>query len=177
MVVEAVQNYVAMVNGLSKMTRARAMSTARSLLAHAGLDDVAADAQERVTKLADEILQASKANRDLVENMVRTEIDRAASRWGFPRAEDLEDLRREIAELRLTMAYDSAGPPAAATKAPAKKAAAAKRAAVHNVGVGTKPAPAKNAQPVKKAPGKKAPGVREAPAADPGVAADPAFDA
>ena len=55
MLVEAVQNYVTMVNGLSKVTRKTAMNTATLLLAQSGLDEVAADTQDRVTKLAEEM--------------------------------------------------------------------------------------------------------------------------
>jgi hypothetical protein len=121
-VVEAVQHYVTMVNGLSKMTRAKAMSTARMLLVQAGLDDVAADAQERVSKLAEEILQASKANRQLIEHVVTAEVDKAASRWGFVRAEELDELRREITELRLAMAYEAANASTQASESLARDA-------------------------------------------------------
>jgi hypothetical protein len=103
MVVEAVQNYVNLVNGLSRTTRARAVSTAKSLLAHAGLEDVANDAGERVGKLAEEIVQASKANRELLEKLIASEVDRAAARLGFVRAEDLDALRTEVADLRQSL--------------------------------------------------------------------------
>jgi hypothetical protein len=124
MVVEAVQNYVNLVNGLSKMTRDRALAVARALLAQAGLEDVANDAGERVSKLAEEILVASRANRELVENLVATEVDKAAGRWGFVRTDDVEALREEIAELREALAratVDAAAPPA--TKTAAKRTA------------------------------------------------------
>jgi hypothetical protein len=104
MVVEAVQNYVNMVNGLSRMTRDRALATAKALLAHAGLEDVANDASERVSKLAEEIMVASRANRELVENLVAAEVEKAAARWGFVRTEDVNALREEIADLRLSLA-------------------------------------------------------------------------
>jgi polyhydroxyalkanoate synthesis regulator phasin len=148
-VAEAVQNYVTMMSGLSKMTRKRAVATARSLLSSAGLDEVAADAQERVSKLADEILQAGKANRELLEKLVTTEIEKAASRLGFVRAEEVDDLRdavaglrREIAELRLAVAYEGAGTPAqsaspSAAKAPRK--AAPKRASARTTTAKTGP--------------------------------------
>jgi hypothetical protein len=103
MVVEAVQNYVNMVNGLTRMTREKALSTARALLAQAGLEDVANDAGGRVTKLAEEIILANRANRELVENLISAEVDKAAARWGFVRTDDVEALREEIAELRVAL--------------------------------------------------------------------------
>src|SRR5918994_5189609 len=103
MAVEAVQNYVHLVSGFTRMTRTKAAEAAKSLLAQAGLEDVAADASGRVTKLADELRNASRANRDLLEKLVRAEVEKATTRLGFVRAQDLEELRREIAELRSTV--------------------------------------------------------------------------
>jgi polyhydroxyalkanoate synthesis regulator phasin len=127
MVVEAVQNYVNMVSGLSKMTREKASATAKSLLAQAGLEDVAADASGRVAKLAEEILAASRANRELLENLISAEIDKAAGRWGFVRKDDVEGLRGEVAELRAVLANafsaSSATPPSAGRRSAATRPA------------------------------------------------------
>jgi hypothetical protein len=156
-VVEAVQHYVTMVNGLSKMTRAKALSTARMLLVQAGLDEVAADAQERVTKLAEEILQASKANRELIEHVVTAEVDKAASRWGFVRAEELDQLRREITELRLAMAYEAANASTQASESQARDAGEqlSSQATQQTIPLDDNP-PAREAPARKKATAKKA---------------------
>lgn len=103
MVVESVQSYLDMVGSLRRASRARALATARLLLGQAGLGDAADEAGERVTKLADELQQARRANRDLVQKLVATEVDKAASRWGFVRTDDLEALRDEVAELRRSL--------------------------------------------------------------------------
>jgi polyhydroxyalkanoate synthesis regulator phasin len=140
MAVEAVHNYVHLVSGFTRMTRTKAAEAAKSLLAQAGLEDMAADAGGRMTKLADELRNASRANRDLLEKLVRTEVDKATSRLGFVRAQDLEDLRREIAELRSTVSTraDNGAPgvrrvsPATEpplSTAPGRRAAAKKSAA------------------------------------------------
>jgi polyhydroxyalkanoate synthesis regulator phasin len=104
MVVEAVQTYVNLVNGLTRATRERARATARGLLAQVGLEEVADDAERRVGKLTDEILGASRANRELLENLIAGEVTKAASRWGFVRSDDLDEVREEIAELRAQLA-------------------------------------------------------------------------
>jgi Poly(hydroxyalcanoate) granule associated protein (phasin) len=148
MVIEAWKNYAQLVNGITKTTRERALATAKALLAQAGLEDVAADASERVTKLAEEILTASAANRQILTNFVAHEVDQAVGRLGLARREDLEALRAEIAALRTSTSASprpSPEPAAPAKRAPAKKAV-------------TK-APAKEA-PAKKAPAKKAPATR-----------------
>ncbi len=140
--VEPLPNYVQLVSGLSKATRSKARGAARALLAQAGLDDVAADAGERITKLAEEIISASRANRELLENLVTAEVDKAASRLGFVRHEDLAALQAQINALTLRVNENataaSGAEPAEAAAPPAKKAAAKKT-------------------PAKKAPAKKAP--------------------
>ena len=137
MVGEGLQNYVTMVSGLTKTTKAKAAATAKALLAQTGLEEVATDAGERVSKLAEEIVAASRANRELLQKLIESEVDRAAGRFGFARTEDLEVLRREIAELRLGLAHASAqaagagpastpGTGAAAGAAPARRPPAKK---------------------------------------------------
>jgi polyhydroxyalkanoate synthesis regulator phasin len=127
MTLEAINNYLHMVSGLSKTTRARARAAAKAMLAQAGLDGVAADAGERVGKLAEEIMNAGRANRELLEKVVAGEVDKAATRFGFVRASDLESLRLEVAELRRAVAdQQAAGSGSVARPAPATAAAARK---------------------------------------------------
>jgi polyhydroxyalkanoate synthesis regulator phasin len=127
---DAFQAYVNMVTGVTKTTQAKAAATARAMVKQAGLEDVATEASERVTKLAEEIMNASRTNRELLQHFVTTEVDKAAARLGFARAEEVEALREEIASLRtqLNDATMRAGK-TAATKKAAKKAPARKTAA------------------------------------------------
>jgi polyhydroxyalkanoate synthesis regulator phasin len=97
---DAFQAYINMVTGVTKTTQARAAATARAVLKQAGLEDAATEASERVTKLAEEIMNASRTNRELLQHFVTTEVDKAAARLGFARAEEVEALREEIASLR-----------------------------------------------------------------------------
>ncbi len=108
MVGEGIQSYVDMAAGLSKATKAKARAAAKNLLATAGLEEVAADATDRVTKLTEEVIAASRANRELMNKLVATEVDKAAGRLGFVRSDEIEDLRRELAELRMSMAHSAA---------------------------------------------------------------------
>ena len=125
------QSYINMVTGVTKSTQAKASATARALLRQAGLEDVANEASERVTKLGEEIMNASRANRELMQRYVTTEVDKAAARLGFARAEEVQALRDEIdslrAQLREATVRTAQSPPvkkAATKRTSAKKTAA-----------------------------------------------------
>ena len=124
------QTYINMVTGVTKSTQAKAVATARTMMKQAGLEDVATETSERVTKLAEEIMNASRANRELLQHFVNSEVDKAAARLGFARADEVEALRDEIAQLRAqveeaTARMAKAESARTATKrAPAKKTAA-----------------------------------------------------
>jgi len=125
-VVDPLPNYIQLVTGLTKATRARARSAARSVLSQVGLDEVADDASERITKLTEEIQAAGKANREMLENLITTEVERAAARLGFARKDDLESVRAEVAVLRTMIQLQTPGSAATTATTPAKKASAAK---------------------------------------------------
>jgi Poly(hydroxyalcanoate) granule associated protein (phasin) len=125
-VAEAFQTYINMVTGVTKSTQARASATARALLKQAGLEDVAAEASERVNKLAEEIMTASRTNRELLQHFVTAEVDKAVARLGLARAEDIKALQDEIASLRAQLKEASTR---TTNSAPAKKAATKKPAA------------------------------------------------
>ena len=127
---EAFQSYINMVTGVTKSTQAKAAATARALLKQAGLE-VATEASERVTKLAEEIMNASRTNRELWQHFVAAEVDKTAARLGFARAVEVEALRDEVASLRAQFkdatAHTAKSAPtkkAATNRAPAKKTAA-----------------------------------------------------
>ena len=130
-----------MVTGVTKTTQEKASATARAVLKQAGLEDVAVEASERVAKLAEEIINAGRTNRELMQHYVKVEVGKAAARLGFARADEVQALRDEVASLRAQLneartnearmyrARAAARKPAPAKKAPAKKAAAKKAAA------------------------------------------------
>lgn len=100
MMVQALQSYVNLVNSLSKASRDRTRASAHDLLSQAGLEGAANDAGERFSKLVEELVNASRANRELVESLVSAEVTRVVRGLGFVRSDDLDELREEIAELR-----------------------------------------------------------------------------
>jgi hypothetical protein len=131
-VAEAFQAYINMVTGVTRSTQAKAAATARALLTQAGLEDVATETSDRVTKLAEEIMNASRTNRELLQRFVAAEVGKAAAWLGFARADEVQALRDEIAGLRAQLgevmartARSAPGSSPTARKAPAKTAAAA----------------------------------------------------
>lgn len=146
---EAFQAYINMVTGVTKSTQAKAAATARALLKQAGLEDVATETSERVTKLAEEIMNASRTNRELLQHFVTSEVDKAAARLGFARADEVQALREEVAGLRAELNQATR----TAKKASAKKATAA-----------TKPTNKATTRP----PGRKPPRKAAASASSPG---------
>jgi polyhydroxyalkanoate synthesis regulator phasin len=149
-VAEAFQAYINMVTGVTKSTQAKAAATARAMLKQAGLEDVATETSERVTKLAEEIMNASRTNRELLQHFVTSEVDKAAARLGFARADEVQALREEVAGLRAQL---NQAMTRTAKKASAKKAAAA-----------TKPTNKATTRP----PGRKPPRKTAASASSPG---------
>jgi predicted RNA-binding Zn ribbon-like protein len=126
-VVESWQSYANVVGGVTRNLRQRASATTWALLGQVGLEEAVVDTGERIAKLAEEIGNASRANRELLENLIVAEVDKAATRLGFVRTEDLDELRAEVAELRAQV-QDVARAGTATRPAPARKSAMKKAA-------------------------------------------------
>jgi polyhydroxyalkanoate synthesis regulator phasin len=169
-VLDALRGYVQLATGLTEVTVAKAREAAAALLSQ-GLDldkvpdvpgrdsavSAATVAASQVQGLADDLLETSKQNRELLTGLVRTEVDRAAGRLGFVREEELAAVRRHVSRLETQLAevraHIGAAPVSPATPRPTTTTAA----------------PAKKKIPVKK---KVAPAPVAAPAAEPTATAD-----
>jgi polyhydroxyalkanoate synthesis regulator phasin len=179
---DALKNYIALATGLTEVGRQRAVAAAQALVAQ-GEATV-----EQVSGLAEDLVQTSRNNRDLVTALVRTEVDKALARVGPATAAEVHRLTSRLQALESTLRRRDAKPAAApatpakpvaakpakaaaktttaktpakkaAAKAPAKKPTARKPAA-------TKPAATKTAATktaAKKAPAKK-PAAKKSPA-------------
>jgi polyhydroxyalkanoate synthesis regulator phasin len=125
----------------TQMTQQRAEEIVRELV-RAG-EVQTGQAQERV----EEILERSRENTDRLLGMIRDEIRTQIANLGLVPKSELDDVRRELNELRArqaatgtaaakaaTTAKKTAPAKAAAAKAPAKKAAGATKAAGKTAG-------------------------------------------
>jgi polyhydroxyalkanoate synthesis regulator phasin len=141
MALDALRGYVALAGGLTEVTRAKATAQAKALLQ----DDTVASllaggtkAGAQVQALADEIVAAGRANRDVVVTLVRAEVERAMGSVGAAGRDEVEALRASVDRLERRVAVleskDAASTASArrtsGTASTAKKAAkAAPRAA------------------------------------------------
>ena len=98
MAFEAVRGYVQLASGLGEMTKAKALEAAQGLLALPRADEIGKRAMQ-ASVLADQILEAAKANRSNLIALVRTEIENALGRAEFARHSDVENARAAVASL------------------------------------------------------------------------------
>jgi polyhydroxyalkanoate synthesis regulator phasin len=151
MVLEGLRGYLQLANGLTDVTRERALATAKILLAQgeAAMESamVPTVMPDNVRALTDDLIATSKANRDLMLNLVRSEVERSVGRLGLVSAAELESAQRRAkrleervnaleTELREASAREASAaavprstPQPAARKAATKKAPAKKTTA------------------------------------------------
>ena len=132
------RGYLQVANGLSDVTKAKAKEIAMELVSQGiQLSTKAPDIKGQVQELADELLSTSRNNREMLLGLVTSEVDRAVSRMGFVREDELAAVRRhvqrvekELAELKHSVAKSQGVSATTASsvvkKAPAKKASAKK---------------------------------------------------
>jgi hypothetical protein len=130
---EALRGYVTLATGLTEASRRKALDTARAVLSQAPGQDVA-PAQRQVQQLADEMLATARSNRELLQQLVRGEVQRAAHALGLVREAEFSALsaRVERVERALAATPSTAGRRAGSKQSASKRAAAktpAKRAA------------------------------------------------
>jgi len=129
---DALKGYLALASGLTEVTRQKATSAAKALVAQGEAT------AGQVSGLADDLLSQSKSNREALTALVRFEVDKALGRVGLASADEVTELTARVRQLEGQLREATKPAKASATKAPAKRA------------------PVKKA-PVKKAPVKKAP--------------------
>ncbi len=95
-----IRGYLQMASGLTEVTAAKAREIAMSLVGQGmNLGTKAPDVVGQVQELADDLLATSKGNRELLTNMIRSEVDKAVGRMGFVREDELAALRRHVQRL------------------------------------------------------------------------------
>jgi polyhydroxyalkanoate synthesis regulator phasin len=149
MVLDGLRGYLQLANGLTEVTRERALGAAKTLVAQ-GEASVGAvlpgSLKAQVGSLTEDLIATSKANRSLLLGLVSAEVERASARLGLAMAGELEaakrrakrleqrvtDLEREVRAGAAHPVPAGAAPstsPAAAKKSTAKKSAAKKATA------------------------------------------------
>ena len=98
MVLDGLRGYIQLASGLTDVTRARAQAAAKALVAQ-GEAVVPPPMRAQVSSLTDDLLATSRANRDLLVSLVRTEVERSVARLGLVAAHELEAAARLIRAL------------------------------------------------------------------------------
>ena len=138
MVLDGLRGYIQLANGLTDVTRERARAAARALVAQGGAV-VPTSVQAQVSTVTEDLLATSKANRNLLVNLVRGEVERSVARMGLVSTKEMAaaerratKLERRVAELEEELSRSTTARKAANTrarKATAKKTTAKKTAA------------------------------------------------
>jgi len=128
---ENLRMYLTMASGLTDVTTAKAKEVARGLVQQ-GLSVVqGADTSVvgSVQEIAEDLVSTSKANRELLTTLIRSEVDKAVARMGFVREDELAAMRKRVKDLEAQVAAMSPAKPAKKKATPADKAEPAKKSA------------------------------------------------
>ncbi|MFI0432996.1 MAG: hypothetical protein ACH36H_07610 [Candidatus Nanopelagicales bacterium] len=111
--IDAVKSYVQMASGILEATAAKAKQTAEQVVSQGMESGTRAPEQMagQLALIAEDLMEQSRTNRELVVGLVRTEVDRAVGRVGFVREEELAAVRAHVDRLegQLREAVDKVG--------------------------------------------------------------------
>lgn len=96
--IDALRSYLQLASGIVEATANKAKESATSLISQ-GLESGAPEIGAQVTEIAEDLLEQSRTNRELLIGLIRTEIDRNIGRMGFVREEELAAVRRHVQRL------------------------------------------------------------------------------
>ncbi|HWL35261.1 MAG TPA: hypothetical protein VNQ77_03625 [Frankiaceae bacterium] len=140
---DALKNYLNLASGLTEVGRQRAVAASKALVAQGEAT------AEQVSSLAEDLIQTSKSNREMITALVRSEVEKALNVVGLATADSVDRLTKRLQSLESALRDASTDKPAAPAKPAAKPAA--KKPAVKKAPTAKKPA----AKPAAKAPARK----------------------
>lgn len=129
--IDSIRAALQLVTGAGELTRTKALEVAGGLLNLPGVGPTAARATAaagQVSSLADELVAAAAANREMVRELVAQELAAQLQKIGVATVADADSLRDEVDRLTVKVAAMEARMPAAAD-GPAPRTAAKKAAA------------------------------------------------
>lgn len=146
--IDALRSYLQLASGLAEVSAAKAKEAAASLASQG--PDVGASPEALTTGLqtiAEDLVEQSRTNTDIIVGLVKTEVDRAVGRMGFVREEELAAVRRHVQRLeaqlgsRSGQAVGAAGTAVSAATVGAKSAAATAKTAANAAASAARTAP------------------------------------
>jgi polyhydroxyalkanoate synthesis regulator phasin len=134
MVLEGLRGYLQLATGLTDVTRERARAAAKALVTQ-GEAVVPGPLRAQVGALTDDLLATSRANRDLLVNLVRVEVERSVARLGLVSAADADaadrrarSLERRVEELEQALRSARSAQRSTAKRSSARRSTAKKTA-------------------------------------------------
>ncbi len=131
--IDALRSYFQLASGLAEVSAAKAKEAA-AMLASQGPDKT--PSSEALTNglqnIAEDLVEQSRTNTDIIVGIVKTEVDRVVGRMGFVREEELAAVRRHVQRLELELTSrsgEAADAALAAATVGAKSAAATAKTA------------------------------------------------
>lgn len=98
-----------------------------------------ADVAATVQQAADDLVALSKTNRDLLIDMIRSEVDKAVGRMGFVREDELAALRARLEKLEKQVASQSTSASTSAAPATTESTVSAQSASAQSASVAEPP--------------------------------------
>lgn len=145
---DALKNYLTLASGLTEVGRQRAVAASKALVAQGEAT------AEQVGSLAEDLLQTSKNNREMITALVRNEVEKALNAVGLATADSVDRLTKRLQSLESALREASSDKPAAK---PAAKRAATKTAKTAKAAKPARKAATATTRPAAKPAAKKAP--------------------
>ena len=105
LVLDAFKSYLFMASGIAEAGLAKAREVAEDVMNNGLSSGVKAPEQfaEQFQLIAEDLIDQSRTNRELVVGLVRTEVERAVGRIGFVREEELAAVRAHVDRLEVQL--------------------------------------------------------------------------
>ncbi len=98
--IDAFRSYLQLASGLAEVTAAKAKETAANLASQTSDPAKAPEAfADGIQTMAEDLVEQSRTNSEMLVGIVKTEVDRAVGRMGFVREEELAAVRRHVQRL------------------------------------------------------------------------------
>lgn len=146
--IDALRAYLQLASGLAEVSAARAKEAATSIVAQGAEATKSPDVvASGLSTMAEDFVEQSKTNSEILLGLIKTEVDRAVGRMGFVREEELAAVRRHVQRLEAQLtsapgqAVDAANSAVNVATVGAKSAAATAKTAANVAATAARTAP------------------------------------
>ncbi len=102
--IDALRSYFQLAAGLAEVSAAKAKEAAATLASQGPDTTPSSEALTNgLQNIAEDLVEQSRTNTDIIVGIVKSEVDRAVGRMGFVREEELAAVRRHVRRLELEL--------------------------------------------------------------------------